>query len=332
MTAPEQPQAPQARRRRRDAAAEERCRGDAAGRRWASRTRRSTGWRTARPGGPGPAHRARARCPATTRAPRSPGRKRAVLVVGGAGVARADRGRTLYAQAQQHGRRRGRPRPPPSSRPAISPTAPRPPWPRTASTRRWTWRTWPWSADARFADAHFVVATVPAGAQPSRRQPRDEFRKYLELAPLGRHAAGSAHARSPRCRHDRGQRAGTSTPASLADLRARYVEGGRPLPAAIEAALAADRAPGRAGDPGRGRPPAARQPRRGAAAAHDAALRDRALAERRRARRRRRRGGHEPAGRPGRGGRGHLRAAARASLRSTTPSASTPRSASGWRP
>jgi hypothetical protein len=48
-------------------------------------------------------------------------------------------------------------------------------------------------ADPRFADAHFVVATIKQG----RNQPaeaRTEFRKYLELAPLGTHAAAARKA------------------------------------------------------------------------------------------------------------------------------------------
>jgi len=53
-------------------------------------------------------------------------------------------------------------------------------------------------ADQRFADAHFVVGTV----QQARNQfaaARDEFRKYLELAPLGTHsrAARTALATMP---------------------------------------------------------------------------------------------------------------------------------------
>jgi hypothetical protein len=48
-------------------------------------------------------------------------------------------------------------------------------------------------ADQRFADAHFVVGTIKQG----RNQPgeaRIEFRKYLELAPLGTHAAAARKA------------------------------------------------------------------------------------------------------------------------------------------
>jgi Tfp pilus assembly protein PilF len=48
-------------------------------------------------------------------------------------------------------------------------------------------------ADPRFADAHFVVGTI----KQSRNQATDaraEFRKYLELAPLGTHAAAARKA------------------------------------------------------------------------------------------------------------------------------------------
>ena len=50
-------------------------------------------------------------------------------------------------------------------------------------------------ADQRFADAHFVVASV----QQARNQfatAREEYRKYLELAPLGTHAAAARTALS----------------------------------------------------------------------------------------------------------------------------------------
>jgi tetratricopeptide (TPR) repeat protein len=48
-------------------------------------------------------------------------------------------------------------------------------------------------ADQRFADAHFVVATC----EQARHQPaaaRDAYRKYLELAPLGTHAEAARAA------------------------------------------------------------------------------------------------------------------------------------------
>lgn len=48
-------------------------------------------------------------------------------------------------------------------------------------------------ADQRFADAHFVVATVKQ-ARGEAVPARDEYRKYLELAPLGTHAAAARAA------------------------------------------------------------------------------------------------------------------------------------------
>jgi hypothetical protein len=48
-------------------------------------------------------------------------------------------------------------------------------------------------ADQRFADAHFVVATIKQGRNQSA-EARSEFRKYLELAPLGTHAEAARRA------------------------------------------------------------------------------------------------------------------------------------------
>ena len=48
-------------------------------------------------------------------------------------------------------------------------------------------------ADARFADAHFVVASVKQ-ARGEAVGARDEYRKYLDLAPLGTHAAAARTA------------------------------------------------------------------------------------------------------------------------------------------
>jgi tetratricopeptide (TPR) repeat protein len=48
-------------------------------------------------------------------------------------------------------------------------------------------------ADPRFADAHFVVANVER-ARSQMVPARDEYRKYLELAPLGTHAAAARAA------------------------------------------------------------------------------------------------------------------------------------------
>jgi hypothetical protein len=48
-------------------------------------------------------------------------------------------------------------------------------------------------ADPRFADAHFVVASCMM-ARSNATVARDEFRKYLELAPLGTHAQAARDA------------------------------------------------------------------------------------------------------------------------------------------
>jgi tetratricopeptide (TPR) repeat protein len=48
-------------------------------------------------------------------------------------------------------------------------------------------------ADPRFADAHFVVAACKK-SRGDAATARDEFRKYLELAPLGTHAADARAA------------------------------------------------------------------------------------------------------------------------------------------
>ena len=50
-------------------------------------------------------------------------------------------------------------------------------------------------ADPRFADAHFVVA-VCKKARQQNTEAREEYRKYLELAPLGTHAAEARTALS----------------------------------------------------------------------------------------------------------------------------------------
>jgi tetratricopeptide (TPR) repeat protein len=48
-------------------------------------------------------------------------------------------------------------------------------------------------ADPRFADAHFVLATAMM-ARSNTTAARDEYRKYLELAPLGTHAQAARDA------------------------------------------------------------------------------------------------------------------------------------------
>ena len=130
-----------------------------------------------------------------------PGRRRAVLVTGLAAVVALIVAGTLYAQAQKHkrgtaaaahgGRTRARSHRQGRVRPGREPGRPRLELAHLALV-----------ADQRFADAHFVVAKV----QQARNQPaaaRDEFRKYLELAPLGTHSAEPRARPSPRCRHDR---------------------------------------------------------------------------------------------------------------------------------
>jgi hypothetical protein len=116
-----------------------------------------------------------------------PGRRRTVLVVGVAGLAAVIVAGTLYGQAQ---RRR-----------AAEPAAPAVVEPARDLTNRaeaalaanrldeaLDLANLALVADQRFADALFVVATV----KQARNQPveaRDAFRKYLDLAPLGTHAA-----------------------------------------------------------------------------------------------------------------------------------------------
>jgi hypothetical protein len=48
-------------------------------------------------------------------------------------------------------------------------------------------------ADPRFADAHYIIATCMM-ARSNATVARDEYRKYLDLAPLGRHAKAAREA------------------------------------------------------------------------------------------------------------------------------------------
>jgi tetratricopeptide (TPR) repeat protein len=126
--------------------------------------------------------------------PRAPvaGRRRAVLVVGGAGLLALIVAGYFYTQAES---RRATQAPAPA---AVEPA-------RDLTTRAETALAanrqdealelahLALVADPRFADAHFVVASV----QQARNQfaaARDEYRKYLELAPLGTHAAAARTA------------------------------------------------------------------------------------------------------------------------------------------
>jgi hypothetical protein len=121
--------------------------------------------------------------------PRAPvaGRRRAVVVVGGAGALALIVAGTLFVQARGH-------------RPAEAPRAARVEPARDLTVRaeaalaanRITEATdlahLAVTADPRYADAHFVMAKVQRAHNqiPAAKQ---EYRKYLELAPLGLHAA-----------------------------------------------------------------------------------------------------------------------------------------------
>jgi hypothetical protein len=121
-----------------------------------------------------------------------PGRKRGVLVVGLAGVVALIIAVTLYGQAQ--------------SRKAAEPPAPAAVEPARDLTNRaeaalaanqidhaLELAHLALVADARFADAHFLVGTIAQGRNEAATA-RDEFRKYLELAPLGTHAVAARKA------------------------------------------------------------------------------------------------------------------------------------------
>lgn len=116
-----------------------------------------------------------------------PGRRRTVMVVGIAAALALIVAGTFYAQAQKR-----------HAAEAPAPTAVEPA--RDLTTRAEAALAahkfdealelahLALTADPRFADAHFVVAIVERGRN-QRQAARDEFRKYLELAPLGTHAA-----------------------------------------------------------------------------------------------------------------------------------------------
>jgi hypothetical protein len=121
-----------------------------------------------------------------------PGRRRAVLVVGLAGAVALIVAGTLFLNAQK--------------RRAAEPPAPTAIEPARDLTNRaeaalaankiddaLELAHLALVADPRFADAHFVVA-VCKKARNQNSEARDEFRKYLELAPLGTHAADARTA------------------------------------------------------------------------------------------------------------------------------------------
>jgi tetratricopeptide (TPR) repeat protein len=128
--------------------------------------------------------------------PRAPvaGRRRAVLVVGGAGLAALLVAGYFYTKAEQ--RRAAEPPAPVAVEPARALTGKAE---AALAAKRYEEALelahLALVADQRFADAHFIVASV----QQARNQfaaAREEFRKYLELAPLGTHAASARTALS----------------------------------------------------------------------------------------------------------------------------------------
>ena len=123
--------------------------------------------------------------------PRAPvaGRKRAVVVVGGAGVVALMVAGVLLRSGAAAGAPPASPAPAARSRRAISTKRAEAALAANELGEALELAHLALVADPRFADAHFVVANVRAGAQPGRRAARDAYRKYLELAPLGTHAA-----------------------------------------------------------------------------------------------------------------------------------------------
>jgi hypothetical protein len=115
-----------------------------------------------------------------------PGRKRAVLVIGVAAVVALIIAGTLYAQAQK---RKAAQAP---AAVAVEPARELTNQAEAALAANQIDHALELAhlalvADPRFADAHFLVAKVEL-ARSQTTTARDEFRKYLELAPLGTHA------------------------------------------------------------------------------------------------------------------------------------------------
>ena len=216
-----------------------------------------------------------------------PGRRRAVLVVGLAGAVALIVAGTLFVNAQKR-----RAAEPPA--PAVDRTCPRSDQPRRSRAGRQQGRrgagAGPPGAGRRpaFCGRALRRRRLQEGAQPEHRGAR-----RVPQVSRARAARNARRRRAHRALDAAAVTAPRTPPArrlSLADVRARYVEAGRALPAGLEAALAADR---RAG--AQAILAAVERRRRanrvgGAAAAHDAALRNRPLDHRRRARRRGRRG------------------------------------------
>jgi hypothetical protein len=126
--------------------------------------------------------------------PRAPvaGRKRAVLVVGGAGALALIVAGTLFVQARSH---RGPDAPAAATvEPARDLTArAEAAFAANRISEAMDLAHLALTADARHADAHFVMASCQR-AQNQIPAARQEYRKYLELAPLGLHAAEARQA------------------------------------------------------------------------------------------------------------------------------------------
>jgi hypothetical protein len=126
--------------------------------------------------------------------PKAPiaGRRRAVLVVGGAAIVAVAIAGYLYTQSAK--RQAEAPPPPVKVEPARDLTGRA----QAALAANKVDEALELAhlalvADPRFADAHFVVATCMT-ARSNTSVARDEFRKYLELAPLGTHAQAAREA------------------------------------------------------------------------------------------------------------------------------------------
>ena len=205
-------------------------------------------------------------------------------MIGGAGCRRADRRRRALRSGAEPQRPRQR-RAPATVEPARELTTARRDGAGGERGRRgdWSWRTW------RSSPTRASPTRTSSSGRSSRRrnQPaeaRDAFRKYLELAPLGTHAAEARKALD-RAAAMTATRPPFSEPAARCADLAGALRRRRARAARVDRGRAGRRsARRRARHPRRGRAPPPRQPRRGAAAADDAALRDRAVEQRRHAR------------------------------------------------
>jgi hypothetical protein len=126
--------------------------------------------------------------------PRAPvaGRKRAVLVVGGAGLLALIVAGTLFVQARGH--RAPEVTAPAAAEPARDLTArAEAAYAANRISEAIELAHLALSADARYADAHFVMANCER-ARNQISAAREQYRKYLDLAPLGLHAAAAREA------------------------------------------------------------------------------------------------------------------------------------------